>query len=1350
MGNLENIKKSLRFIFVIMIVAVAAACINTSDVSAGSWHKKYLSPGQTYDVSDAEWNTTVYINKPGNYTLKGQSEKCKVVVQSGGVNIYLEDGLEIDPGIKANIGVETASLIIEDMDGTVKLISKKGAKAYFGGYLLAPAIEKVGYNSKLVFETEEPSNPGTITAYRSNASNSAGIGTAFRLSIPVTTGNMEFNSGNVIATGGYSSAGIGGGSNGSVYKIVINGGNVKATGGSHGTGIGGGYHGNALNITVNGGTVTAESIGEGSGIGSGEQSEYAKNITINGGNIRALSDLGAGIGGGDRSEVENLRINGGTIYAYSRDTAIGSSCDQHLGILKSLYITGGTIIAESKTIAIGAAHASPGPNNIYISGGIIEARGDQVAIGGGGFSSVTDDTRVTNVTISGGTIIADGGDEDFGGGAWLNEFNLTIIGGSVLAERNKMDSAPENQFGNEVKRTDITIDGLGNARFAVQNTGISGIPASYEIKDVYTRNAKLYFWIPDNAVVNTATLPGENVYRGKVDAGKSGTLYKDNLVHIESDDSSLAAGSGILYEGADIINDLKAPEISAGNMLTGYKVRGTDILIADKDGKLMPNVTVGSTAYTDADGKWIRNTSAMINFKAVTEENSYTVAFDSNVPGNTSSTPYPDGNMSNVTVKYTENYTVPEPEFSLKGYTFAGWNTKPDGSGESYEAGTKTNMLAASGTVILYAKWTPQNYEVTFDANGGSGTMTPQEMTYDQPETLDANEFQAPEGMRFKGWMRKDALGGTLRTDRSVVVNLCNCSVANNVAEGYTLAAQWVPEDVPVVVMTLDGKPVSGSDVELKDGTGNIQLTELKGQNGTYSAGSEIIAEGSYDVYVDGIDTGVDMKVAAGQQDSNYTALNYYSVNLDCDENLDEATLKGNQAAVLEGTVVDIAVSAQGKTGYTFRKWETAECDPEFVDSDQGNASAKIRIVEKTTLKAVSGPVEYTVEFAGNKPEDASGEIGVRMGAQSFVYDKEQKLNRNEFALKGYTFTGWNTAYDGSGQAYSDREAVKNLTSEDKGSVTLYAQWEAYSYSVVFHENGAESGKTDAMDCSYDKEYTVPECGFSKEDYHFLGWCSEIDGIGIYYHPGDKIKNIVSENGAAFVLYAIWEHDFYTVKFDGSDSTDQVPDMQVWTKEELTLSNPGFSKDGYQLTGWNTAEDGTGKSYAADEKVTDLTEKNGTVTLYAEWTPQTYELTFDANGGKGSMASQEMTYDNTVKLDANAFTAPAGKEFAGWLADDGNDQTEDVIYEDQAEVMNLCQYNDEGQLTGFVMVAQWKDSEENSTGPTSTAKPEEPANESGDDPDTGDDLPLIPIFALMISFIVMIITAAQALARRKY
>ena len=111
------------------------------------------------------------------------------------------------------------------------------------------------------------------------------------------------------------------------------------------------------------------------------------------------------------------------------------------------------------------------------------------------------------------------------------------------------------------------------------------------------------------------------------------------------------------------------------------------------------------------------------------------------------------------------------------------------------------------------------------------------------------------------------------------------------------------------------------------------------------------------------------------------------------------------------------------------------------------------------TLIAQWTPITYTVIFNGN---GATGSTA----SQGFNYDQAQKLNSNTFQKK-YTvtfdlndgstatsgvapsiFKGWNTAANGSGTSYSDRQSVKNLTTTNNGSVTLYAQWQNGSITL--------------------------------------------------------------------------------------------------------------------------------------------------------------------------------------------------------------------------------------------------------------------------------------------------------------
>ena len=126
--------------------------------------------------------------------------------------------------------------------------------------------------------------------------------------------------GSLTATGGFNSAGIGGGYLGDGKNITITGGTVNATGNEDGAGIGGGSSGSGENITITGGTVNAAGSyfdhGMGAGIGGGAEGGGGNNITIKGGTVTATgTDGGAGIGGGENGNGEDITINGGKVNA---------------------------------------------------------------------------------------------------------------------------------------------------------------------------------------------------------------------------------------------------------------------------------------------------------------------------------------------------------------------------------------------------------------------------------------------------------------------------------------------------------------------------------------------------------------------------------------------------------------------------------------------------------------------------------------------------------------------------------------------------------------------------------------------------------------------------------------------------------------------------------------------------------------------------------------------------------------------------------------------------------------------------------------------------------------------------
>ncbi len=186
-----------------------------------------------------------------------------------------------------------------------------------------------------------------------------------------TSGTITINGGMVKATGGYSSAGIGGSSSGGAGgTITINGGTVTATGGTNAAGIGG----DGGNITINGGTVTATGGSGGAGIGGRREGTSGGTITINGGHVTAngsqRSFYSAGIGGGFKGAGGSITINGGVVDAHGGWTGIGSGEDGYSGTATgdcAVAVNGGVVTATGEHDAgIGGTFSTGNNGNAVI------------------------------------------------------------------------------------------------------------------------------------------------------------------------------------------------------------------------------------------------------------------------------------------------------------------------------------------------------------------------------------------------------------------------------------------------------------------------------------------------------------------------------------------------------------------------------------------------------------------------------------------------------------------------------------------------------------------------------------------------------------------------------------------------------------------------------------------------------------------------------------------------------------------------------------------------------------------------------------------------------------------------
>ena len=260
------------------------------------------APADTTPVNpkdDGFWgNTITVINNIADKVLNLTLKDVKIDVSDTG------DQYDWDQKGKAALSVQGKGNVEIELDGDNEL--KSGTQS--------AGLEK-NSTGKLTLK-DDNNEAGSLTA--TGGFNSAGIGGGY-----LGDGkNITITGGTVTATGGSSGAGIGGGREGKGENITITGGTVTATGGSSGAGIGGGSSGSGENITINDGKVTATGGSYAAGIGGGSVGAWGgdagsgKNITINGGTVNATgTDGGAGIGGGENGNGEDITINGGKVNA---------------------------------------------------------------------------------------------------------------------------------------------------------------------------------------------------------------------------------------------------------------------------------------------------------------------------------------------------------------------------------------------------------------------------------------------------------------------------------------------------------------------------------------------------------------------------------------------------------------------------------------------------------------------------------------------------------------------------------------------------------------------------------------------------------------------------------------------------------------------------------------------------------------------------------------------------------------------------------------------------------------------------------------------------------------------------
>ena len=246
----------------------------------------------------------------------------------------------------------------------------------------------------------------------------------------------------------------------------------------------------------------------------------------------------------------------------------------------------------------------------------------------------------------------------------------------------------------------------------------------------------------------------------------------------------------------------------------------------------------------------------------------------------------------------------------------------------------------------------------------------------------------------------------------------------------------------------------------------------------------------------------------------------------------------------------------------------------------------------------------------------------------------------------GYTFLGWNTNADGTGDMITNTSIV-NISSDQ----TLYAiwgvgenkVWVSHYYRLNDSESVLISSDVVAVQSgSYTPEGITPPDGYYLS--HFLYYTADENGVATSSGTNGSMGDSFSVN-QNMLVHVYYRPITYTISYDGNcTGATNVPSAQSkYYGASLTLSGTTPTCSGYTFNGWNTSANGSGTNYSSGASYT----SNENVTLYAKWTPIPYTVSYNACSGSGAPSTQSKNHGETLTLSSTIPTRN-GYTFAGW------------------------------------------------------------------------------------------------------
>ena len=531
---------------------------------------------------------------------------------------------------------------------------------------------------------------------------------------------------------------------------------------------------------------------------------------------------------------------------------------------------------------------------------------------------------------------------------------------------------------------------------------------------------------------------------------------------------------------------------------------------------------------------------------------------------------------------------------------------------------TENTIVSQTKTNKLYAYYGENTYKIAYNLNGGTSSNAPTGATYDKDVTI-ANPTKEVtvtiDGNNQGATLTKTSYTGSPVFTGWTGSNLSNTALVNNVSWNGTLTKETKFKNLTselngTVTLTANYNETSVTlDTPTKAGYTCGYTDE---STGAIKYTTSITVSDNKTIYVK-------------------CSPNTYTINFDSDG----GTTVSSKTATYDSKIGTLTNPT--KTGYNFAGW--------YLDTESITSESVYKYAKDVTLKAKwteATNTKYTVNYylqTLDKKYDKVTESVVYTGTTNKTVDA---------ALKTY-----------EGFVTPSKQTVKILAD---GSAKVDYYYVRKELKVTF-VNGDTKKEVTYL---YGKEnQAFTNNGFNKTGYTLTGYSNTSGGSKNYEVTSTVTGEFIDKNYPSKTLYVVFTANTYKIAFNNNGGSGTMDAITCTYDKDCTLTKNTFTKTGYTFAGWSKTSNGE-IQYTNGSIVKNLLT-SGSMTLYAKWTANTYTVSYNANGGSGTMNKTTCTYDTDCTLKANTFTK-TGYTFASWT----KDSTTGTAYTAGSTVKNLA------------------------------------------------------------------------------